>query len=56
MISTANGLKFTQFKIRYHENEIPGVESRHPNQPVALASEYEAVKAAVFEELEKRAR
>ncbi len=55
VVSTANGLKFTQFKIRYHENEIPGVESKHPNQPVALPSEYEAVKAAVFEELEKRA-
>jgi threonine synthase len=55
VISTANGLKFTQFKIRYHENEIPGVESKHPNTPVSLPSEYEAVKAAVFEELEKRA-
>ena len=55
VISTANGLKFTQFKIRYHENEIPGVESKHPNRPVPLPSEYEAVKAAVFRELDKRA-
>jgi threonine synthase len=55
VVSTANGLKFTQFKIRYHENEIPGVESKYPNQPVALPSEYEAVKAAVFAELDKRA-
>jgi threonine synthase len=55
VISTANGLKFTQFKIRYHDNEIPGVESQHPNQPVSLPSEYEAVKRAVFTELEKRA-
>jgi threonine synthase len=56
VISTANGLKFTQFKIRYHENEIPGVESKHPNRPVDLPSEFEAVKASVFRELEKRAR
>jgi len=56
VISTANGLKFTQFKIRYHENEIPGVESKHPNKPVSLPSEFEAVKAAVFRELDKRAQ
>jgi threonine synthase len=55
VISTANGLKFTQFKIRYHDNEIPGVESKHPNRPVDLPSEFEAVKASVFKELEKRA-
>jgi threonine synthase len=56
VISTANGLKFTQFKIRYHENEIPGVESKHPNRPVELPSEFEAVKASVFRELDKRAK
>jgi hypothetical protein len=31
------------------------VESKLPNEQVALPSEYEAVKAAVFEDLEKRA-
>ncbi len=56
VIATANGLKFTQFKIRYHENEIPGVESKHPNRPLQLPSEFEAVKASVFKELEARAR
>ncbi|MGB8224612.1 MAG: threonine synthase [Polyangiales bacterium] len=54
VISTANGLKFTQFKIRYHENAIPGVESKNPNRPVHLPSEFEAVKASVFKELEAR--
>ncbi|MFZ1862966.1 MAG: threonine synthase [Polyangiales bacterium] len=56
VISTANGLKFTQFKIRYHENEIPGVESKYPNQPIQLPSDFEAVKASVFKELDARAR
>ena len=56
VISTANGLKFTQFKIRYHENEIPGVESKHPNTPVQLPSEFEAVRDSVFRELDKRAQ
>ena len=56
VISTANGLKFSEFKIRYHENEIPGVESKYPNTPVELPSEFEAVKAAVFRELDRRAQ
>jgi threonine synthase len=56
VISTANGLKFSEFKIRYHENKIPGVESRYPNTPVELPSEFEAVKAAVFRELDRRAQ
>ena len=49
VISTASGLKFTDFKVRYHENHIEGVQSRYPNQPVALPNDYDAVKRAVFE-------
>jgi len=56
VISTANGLKFTQFKIRYHENEIPGVESKYPNKPISLPSDFETVKSSVFKELEARAK
>jgi threonine synthase len=56
VIATANGLKFTQFKIRYHEDQIRDVDSKHPNRPVHLPSEFEAVKASVFRELEARAR
>jgi len=48
VISTANGLKFTQFKIRYHEGKIPGVQSQHPNLPVDLPNDFEAVKKAVL--------
>ena len=54
VISTANGLKFTQFKIRYHEDEIPGVASKYPNRPVHLPADFETVKKSVFEELDKR--
>jgi threonine synthase len=49
VISTASGLKFTDFKIRYHENRIEGVKSREPNQPVMLPNDYEAVKRSVLE-------
>jgi threonine synthase len=48
VISTASGLKFTDFKIRYHENRIEGVTSQYPNRPVLLPNEYEAVKKSVL--------
>jgi len=54
VISTANGLKFTQFKIRYHEDAIEGVESKYPNRPVELASDFETVKKSVFDALDQR--
>lgn len=52
VISTANGLKFTQFKINYHDGKIPGVASKAPNVPVELPNDVEAVKRAVLGELE----
>ncbi len=47
VISTANGLKFTDFKIGYHENRLAGITSRHANQPVELANDYDAVVKAL---------
>ena len=49
VISTASGLKFTDFKVRYHDNELEGVESRNANRPVRLPNEFDAVKRAVLE-------
>jgi threonine synthase len=51
VISTASGLKFTDFKIRYHEGRIEGVKSREPNQPIGLPNDYDAVKRTVLEAL-----
>jgi threonine synthase len=51
VISTASGLKFTDFKVRYHEDQIEGVESRHPNRPVSLPNDYAAVKSTVLQAL-----
>ena len=48
VVSTANGLKFTQFKIRYHESRIEGVTSQHPNAPIDLPNDFEAVKREVL--------
>jgi len=36
VVSTANGLKFTESKVRYHEGSIEGVLSNHQNPPVLL--------------------
>jgi threonine synthase len=49
VISTASGLKFTEFKVRYHDKELEGVESRNSNRAVPLPNEYDAVKRAVLE-------
>ncbi len=37
VVSTAHGLKFTEFKARYHEGTLEGVESHLANRPVALS-------------------
>ena len=40
VISTANGLKFTDFKIGYHEERLPGITSHHANHPIVLPNDY----------------
>jgi threonine synthase len=48
VVSTANGLKFTDFKVGYHEKSLTGVAaSKYVNQPVLLPNEYGAVRDAV---------
>ena len=39
-ISTANGLKFTEFKVKYHDGAIEGVHSANANAPVMLPPDY----------------
>jgi threonine synthase len=46
-VSTASGLKFTEFKVRYHENRIDGAESEQPNPPVMLPPDYGKVVDAI---------
>jgi threonine synthase len=47
VVSTANGLKFTEFKLAYHERRIAGVEGRLANDPVVLPPDVEKVAEAV---------
>lgn len=47
VISTASGLKFTDFKVGYHESRLAGITSRHANQPVFLPPSADAVRRAL---------
>ena len=47
VISTARGLKFTDFKLGYHQNRLPGITSRSANIPEELPNNYDIVRKAV---------
>ncbi|MFO0794622.1 MAG: threonine synthase [Candidatus Brocadiaceae bacterium] len=53
VISTAHGLKFSEFKINYHENNLEEVTPRFANLPVEVPPQYEAVKSAIFRKFEQ---
>ena len=46
-VSTAAGLKFTEFKVRYHEGDIEGVSARFKNPPVKLPADFGKVMDAI---------
>jgi threonine synthase len=54
VISTASGLKFTDFKVGYHEAHLPGVATpRYRNAPVELPERYDAVRDALHRALDR---
>ncbi|HEX2612296.1 MAG TPA: threonine synthase [Fibrobacteria bacterium] len=50
IISTAHGLKFSEFKTKYHEKELAGVQSKYANPILSLKADAGLVREA----LEKR--
>jgi threonine synthase len=52
VISTAHGLKFTGFKVGYHEGRLDEVESEHANPPVYLKADPKVVKETIARKLE----
>ncbi|MBI3089425.1 MAG: threonine synthase [Candidatus Tectomicrobia bacterium] len=56
IISTANGLKFTDFHLGYHERRLEGVSSRYANLPVELPADYEKVREVVLRQCERLRR
>ena len=53
VISTAHGLKFTDFKVNYHEEKL-GFSCRFANKPIELPPTVDAVKEALKHALKKR--
>ena len=49
VISTASGLKFTDFKLGYHERRLPEIPTTYANMPVELPDDYDAVRRAIDE-------
>jgi len=54
LISTAHGLKFTDFKTRYHEGSIKGVDSRRSNRPLEAPASYPRIRDTLFRALAMR--
>jgi threonine synthase len=52
VISTANGLKFSDFKVGYHEGTL-GFPTAHANRPIELPPSVDAVKDALRRALER---
>ena len=52
VISTANGLKFTDFLSKYHAGKLKGVQAEHVFQPVELPADSKKVRETIFEKLE----
>ena len=53
VISTAHGLKFTDFKVNYHEEKL-GFPSTYANKPIEVPANVDAVKKALTNALKKR--
>jgi threonine synthase len=47
VISTAHGLKFSQFKVEYHEKRLIDVNARYPNPPILLPADIQTVRSTM---------
>ncbi len=51
VISTAHGLKFSNFKLKYHESTLPDIDCKHSNLPISLPPNIDLVKKALDDKL-----
>ena len=49
VVSTANGLKFSDFKLQYHTGQLAGIDAQLANTPIELPHDYDAVRRAIDE-------
>ena len=48
VISTANGLKFTDFLHKYHTDKLEGISSEFAYAPIDLPADYEKVRGTIL--------
>jgi threonine synthase len=53
VISTAHGLKFSKFKVDYHERTLEEAPSWHANPPIELPADINAVRKAIDNAIKK---
>jgi threonine synthase len=53
VVSTANGLKFSEFKVGYHRGALEGVTPRYANLPVELPADFDAVRRTIDERVDQ---
>jgi threonine synthase len=56
VVSTAHGLKFTDFKLAYHEMRLDGIAPDNPNPPIELPARYADVRDRMLQEIDLRFR
>jgi threonine synthase len=54
VISTAHGLKFVDFKLRYHRFGLEDIEPDVANPPIDLAADYDVVRDRLLREVDLR--
>ncbi len=54
VISTANGLKFTDFLLKYHADELEDVKSQNLFHPVELPAEHSVIRKTIHEKLSEQ--
>jgi len=54
VISTANGLKFTDFLLKYHADELEDVKSQNQFHPVELPADHDLIRKTIHEKLSER--
>lgn len=56
VVSTANGLKFPEFKVKYHRDKLRGVAAHYRNEPLPVPNDYQKVRDTILRELDRRRR
>lgn len=54
VISTAHGLKFTDFKVAYHESKLSEIDNKYANPPSYLPADTKRVKEEIAKILDRR--